>query len=86
MLCFPHQAVKSAGPLERPMSVTIGRPQGQKQSWLSHMRGLGRANAADLLSSWLDDLDASGLRHTPSSFTALVQVVLHCMAALQGLQ
>jgi hypothetical protein len=69
------EAIKAYGPIERPLSEPVDQQQGARQSWLSHIRGLGRANAADLLNAWLDDFDAAGLTHEPSSFTALVQVL-----------
>lgn len=47
-----------------------------RRSWLAHMRGDARASAAELLQAWLADFQAAGVRHTPQSFTALVNVRL----------
>lgn len=69
---FLAQAVKAQGPLEAPASVAAAADTGQ--SLLYHMRGNARANAADLLHNWLQDFQASGVRHTPQSLTSLVQV------------
>lgn len=79
------QAVKAQGPLEAPAAAAAAEAaaaaaaQGSggaagSRSLLYHMRGNARANAADLLHNWLQDFQASGVRHTPQSLTALVQV------------
>ncbi|BDA45785.1 probable pentatricopeptide repeat-containing protein At1g63330 at C-terminar half [Coccomyxa sp. Obi] len=70
------QAVKAQGPLEAPGSAAAA-PADTGQSLLYHMRGNARSNAADLLHNWLQDFQASGVRHTPQSLTSLVQALGH---------
>lgn len=64
--------MKAHGPLEAPASAAAADVS--NASLMYHMRGNARANAADLLHNWLQDFEASGVRHTPQSLTALTQV------------
>ena len=64
--------MKAHGPLEAPAAAAAADVS--NASLMYHMRGNARANAADLLHNWLQDFEASGVRHTPQSLTALTQV------------
>ena len=46
----------------------------EQASWLQRMRGSAYVAPHELLSVWRSDFEASGLQHSPASFTALVQV------------
>ena len=46
----------------------------EQASWLQRMRGSAYVAPQELLAFWRSDFEASGLQHTPASFTALVQV------------
>ena len=46
----------------------------EQASWLQRMRGSAYVAPQELLAVWRSDFEASGLQHTPASFTALVQV------------
>ncbi len=48
--------------------------QSEQSSWLQRMRGSAYVAPHELLAAWHTDFEASGLQHTPASFTALVQV------------
>ena len=73
----PEGRSRKRGAPRRHADADEGRSEEDRRdrrSWLAHMRGDARASAADLLGGWLADWRAARLRHTPASFTALVQV------------
>ena len=55
-------------------AVGLLQEEGAQPSWLQRLRGSAYVAPQELLSAWRADFDSSGLRHSPESFTALVQV------------
>ena len=55
-------------------AVGLLQEAGTQSSWLQRLRGSAYVAPQELLRAWRADLDSSGLRHSPESFTALVQV------------
>ena len=52
------------------------RSEPGQASWLQRMRGTAYVAPHELVKAWREDFESSSLRHTPASFTALVQVPL----------
>ncbi len=65
------QALKSS-----KESAGFMQSEAGQASWLQQMRGSAYVAPHELLAFWRSDFEASGLQHTPASFTALVQVCL----------
>ena len=63
------QALKSS-----KESAGFMQSDAEQASWLQRMRGSAYVAPQELLAFWRSDFEASGLQHTPASFTALVQV------------
>ena len=68
-VCVHIQALKSGRE-----SVGFMQSGAEQASWLQRLRGSAYVAPHELLAVWRADFEASGLQHTPASFTALVQV------------
>lgn len=67
--CARMQALKSS-----KGSAGFMQSDAEEASWLQRLRGSAYVAPHELLAVWRSDFEASGLPHTPASFTALVQV------------